>query len=367
MKKKMIKFKHRKIKKNKIAKRKRLKKREKIIYKICTIFILLLINIILFAPNLNIQFFPKKNKGRFFMCYLYNNEAELLYIQLWRLYDYIDKFIIIVSNRTISGVPKNVTFKSFEKNIKKYRKKIDVVYFNNICNKNEYPKIPELRCFQQSQRDYAKTFIEEKYNPTEKDILIIADIDEILTREGIKYIKKNPPNIFYFIHGSLYFPYYYHRVSEWDRSFAVRYRKKMKTLSYYRELTITNRNTLKYSFNQSKPLVTHCSFCFKDIEEFRNKLKSFTHQELNKPPYTTNNFIFKSRYCRKKIGSPLGYDEPYEGWKHLIPNDERLKYLIDRSFMYPLNQTTYTEKDLETMCNRTYNRTPFELSAKYKS
>ena len=35
--------------------------------------------------------------------------------------------------------------------------------------------------------------------------------------------------------------------------------------------------------------------------------------------------------------------------------------------MYPLNQTTYTEKDLETMCNETYNRTPFELSAKYKS
>ena len=109
------------------------------------------------------------------------------------------------------------------------------------------------------------------------------------------------------------------------------------------------------------------TFCFKDIEQYKNKLISFAHQEVNKPPYTTNNLIFKSRYCRKKIGSPLGYDEPYEGWKHLIPNDERLKYLIDRSFMYPINQTTYTEKDLETMCNRTYNRTPFELSAKYKS
>jgi hypothetical protein len=28
--------------------------------------------------------------------------------------------------------------------------------------------------------------------------------------------------------------------------------------------------------------------------------------------------------------------------------------------MYPLNLTTYTEKDLETMCNRKYNRKPFE-------
>ena len=35
--------------------------------------------------------------------------------------------------------------------------------------------------------------------------------------------------------------------------------------------------------------------------------------------------------------------------------------------MYSLNQTTYTKNDLETMCNRIYNRTPFEPSAKYKS
>ena len=41
-----------------------------------------------------------------------------------------------------------------------------------------------------SQRDYAKNYIEENYNPTEKDLLIVVDIDEILTREGIEYIKK---------------------------------------------------------------------------------------------------------------------------------------------------------------------------------
>ena len=33
--------------------------------------------------------------------------------------------------------------------------------------------------------------------------------------------------------------------------------------------------------------------------------------------------------------------------------------------MYPLSQTNYTEKDLETMCNLKYNRTPFGPSSKY--
>ena len=33
------------------------------------------------------------------------------------------------------------------------------------------------------------------------NLLIVADLDEILTREGIQYIKQHPPNNFYFIKG----------------------------------------------------------------------------------------------------------------------------------------------------------------------
>ena len=33
---------------------------------------------------------------------------------------------------------------------------------------------------------------------------------------------------------------------------------------------------------------------------------------------------------------------------------------MDPSFMYPLNEMSYTEKDLENMCFRKFNRTPFE-------
>ena len=39
-----------------------------------------------------------------------------------------------------------------------------------------------------SQRDYAKNYFETKYNPTKNDLLIVTDLDEILTREGIECI-----------------------------------------------------------------------------------------------------------------------------------------------------------------------------------
>ena len=47
--------------------------------------------------------------------------------------------------------------------------------------------------------------------------------------------------------------------------------------------------------------------------------------------------------------------------KNLIPKDERLKYLIDPSFMYNLNETIYTKKDLESLCVIKYNRKPLEI------
>ena len=189
-----------------------------------------------------------------------------------------------------------------------------------------------------------------------------------MTREAIKYIKKNPPKDYYFIKGTLYFPYFYHGLENWDRGVVVRYKKNMKTLTQYRAKKIRNNTLIKYKYKPSKPLLTHCSYCFKNIEEYKDKLKSFSHQKFNKFPYTSNNWIFKSHYCREKIASPIKeYDETYEGWKHLIPDDERLKYLVDPSFMYSLNQTTYSEKDLKNLCNFTYNRTAFELSAKYNS
>ena len=291
---------------------------------------------------------------------MYNNEASMAYIHIWRLYDYVDRFIVLISNRTFSGLPKVFTFSGFEENIRPYMNKVDIVNFNNICNKKDYPSENLIWCFENSQRDYAKTFIEEHYDPTEDDLLVVVDIDEIFTREGIEYVKKNPPKDFYHVKGSMYFPYYYHKVQDWDKGCVIRYNKKLiTTLSNFRK-KIYNYNTLKYKYNSSKPLITHCSYCFKELESYKNKIKSFSHEELNREPYITNNWIFKSHYCREKINSPPGYDEPYEGWRDLIPDDQRLKYLIDPSFMYPLNLTTYSRKDLETICDRKYNRTPFE-------
>ena len=106
------------------------------------IFILLILYFVIIRkifkinPILNIiKIFKASNdnNGRVFICATYNNEEEMAYIHLWRLYDYVDKFIIVVSNLTYSLQPKNVTFDLFKKELKRYKDKMDIVYFDNIC------------------------------------------------------------------------------------------------------------------------------------------------------------------------------------------------------------------------------------------
>ena len=50
--------------------------------------------------------------------------------------------------------------------------KIDIIYYNDGCNKNEYPNIGEIWCTEMCQRDYAKIYIEKHYNATEEDLLL---------------------------------------------------------------------------------------------------------------------------------------------------------------------------------------------------
>ena len=155
--------------------------------------------------------------------------------------------------------------------------KIDIVYFNNICVQKRYYNYKLRWCFEMSQRDFAQYYIKKKYNTTQNYLFIITDLDELLTREGIKYIIKNPLKDYYFLKDDVYFPNDFVRHEKWNRGLVKRYNKSMATLSKLRSMTPSDKNTLKYKDNPNKP-ITHCSYCFKDMEEYRNKIRSYGHQ-----------------------------------------------------------------------------------------
>ena len=64
----------------------------------------------------------------------------MAFIHLWRLYDYIDRFIFVITNITHNCLPKNITFSPYDQNIEKYMDKVDIVFFDNLCNAKVYQK-----------------------------------------------------------------------------------------------------------------------------------------------------------------------------------------------------------------------------------
>ena len=99
----------------------------------------------------------------------------------------------------------------------------------------------------------------------------------------------------------------------------------MNALSNHWVIKTIFNNIIKFKHNPSKPIIIHCSYCFKDGEEYKGKLKSFEHKKFNILPYSSSGWMFKSHYSIIKMNSlKKENDEPYESWKHLIQDDERL-------------------------------------------
>ncbi len=130
---------------------------------------------------------------------------------------------------------------------------------------------------------------------------------------------------------TIYFPYYLHRFEDCYQNLMVKYNKTIKMLTLFTGMQIIDNSTIKFKDRPSKPFITLYSYYCKGIKKYRNKLRIYLYQEFNKPPYITNDWIFKSHYCIEKLGSPTdGFDEPYNGWSHLIFDDGGLKYFIAR-------------------------------------
>ena len=166
----------------------------------------------------------ENRKMRIFDTWMYNGESESAYIRIWRLYEYVDFFIIMTAELTFSGHKRNVSFAPFEKELELYKDKMHVIKFpRKICYRHAYNKMDRVWCRENSERDYSIVAMREQFNLTSEDIVLISDVDEIFTREALRYIIKNPPKTFYQVKGASYYPYYFHFISDWDHAVVYRY------------------------------------------------------------------------------------------------------------------------------------------------
>ncbi|HWZ16326.1 MAG TPA: hypothetical protein VNW95_13895 [Mucilaginibacter sp.] len=216
-------------------------------------------------------------------CFLLNEELDLLELRLNYLNALVDKFVIVESAYTFSGIPKPLHFGNNTRRFARFLSKI------NYITDTAEPDLTSAWVNEYHQRNLIKTGLK---SANHDDLIIISDLDEIpyLNRILDDFQLDIPQRIpmslsYYFLNGV-------QPNETWSLSVITPFR-------FIKNVNIGNRdaliNDLNIKLNYSGYYGGHFAYLFgNDINRYINKIKSFSHQEYNTNYYLNPNRI---KYC----------------------------------------------------------------------
>ncbi|KAJ3680216.1 hypothetical protein LUZ60_016494 [Juncus effusus] len=261
---------------------------------------------------------------------LFSNELDLLEIRLAELSPYVHKFLILESNSTFTGRSKPLFFSS---NISRFASyKILFEIFPVLINPNFKTDPFRLEAIHR----LALNSLLRRSGIKEGDVVIMADTDEIPSPETLKILQwcdGIPPVMHLQLRHYMYsfeFPVDY---SSWRATYHVYHNRTRYRHSRQTDLMLSDAGW-------------HCSFCFRRIEDFVFKMKSYSHADrVRKNSYLDpvriqkiicqggdlfdmfpEEYTFRDLFMKmgnvKKSGSAVHLPE------YLIQNAERFKFLL---------------------------------------
>lgn len=218
--------------------------------------------------------------------FMINTELDFLELRLETLYDHVDYFVIVESPLTFQGRPKNLTIRENWSKFERYHAKL-------IYHQLEFPPdfAPLLTWdFEDLQRDsmFTQVFpkLADQQAPNADDVIIVADVDEIPRPETIDILRSCifPPRLTLSSKFYYYSFQFLHSGPEWAHPQATFYQGPNKTIT---PTNLRNGDGGSFFHRQFFEKATmknaswHCSSCFATIEQFLNKMASFSHIWMN--------------------------------------------------------------------------------------
>ncbi|CEJ79786.1 Putative Glycosyl transferase family 17 protein [[Torrubiella] hemipterigena] len=232
--------------------------------------------------------FTPRRERRVYDLVMVNSELDFLEIRLNTLYDYVDYFIIVEAPKTFQNATKPLIIKENWENFGRYHDKM-------IYHELTYPATfnpSRAWDYEDLQRDatydQVMTRLEGARAPLPMDVIIVADVDEIPRPQSLLVLRScNYPrrltlaSIFYY-----YSFQFLHTGPEWPHPQATYYEGS-------NTLKPTNLRNGDGGFplfrDREKGMLNnagwHCSSCFATIEQFLNKMASFSHGWMNAEEY----------------------------------------------------------------------------------
>jgi beta-1,4-mannosyl-glycoprotein beta-1,4-N-acetylglucosaminyltransferase len=233
---------------------------------------------------------------KIFDAFPFFNELELLEIRLEELYDDVDYFIICESTKTHQNKPKELNYFNNKEKFKKFQDKIIYHIFN--------PEIyPYQWYIENEQRNNLKIVIDNLIS--KNDYILLSDADEIIDKNIIKQIRKNPSEFqkpktcimqmsYNFINTVVKSPWHH---AGWRGTVII-------PAEFYLKTDLHSWRVQKDELERVENAGWHFSF-LGGAERIKTKIKSYGHAEFNNEAYTNIENI-ENRI--KNLLDPLGRD-----------------------------------------------------------
>jgi beta-1,4-mannosyl-glycoprotein beta-1,4-N-acetylglucosaminyltransferase len=226
-------------------------------------------------------------------CFIFYNEIDLLTYRLNILNEYVDYFVIVESTHTFTGKNKNLFYNENKNLFEKFKEKIIHIIIDDFPYK--YPNINFNKNEQWKNEEYQRNYISrglDKIVLNENDIIIIADLDEIPDPNILCKIKQNEIKIDINI---LEMDFYYYNLNskindKWHLC-------KILSYKFYKQKNISCGEIRRFNAQIIKNGGWHLSY-FGNSIFIKNKIESFSHQELNNYNFTDKDKIdYRIKNC----------------------------------------------------------------------
>ena len=257
---------------------------------------------------------------------LVNTELEWLEIRMGQMNDQVDYFVVVEASKTFTDTEKPLLVRENWQRFKRYHHKIilhtldiDGVEFENAWARERFSRnamygqvIPRL------------TGEREAF---QGDVIIVSDIDEIPRPDALKALRNCEfPREVTLRTKMYYYGFQWLERGDWLHPQATYYDMERTVLPD--DLRRSNGAHLYHAG-------WHCSYCFSTVEEMVVKIKSFSHQELDRDEFKDKEQILNrvrngtDLFGRDDVRFDRVEDNP-DVPEFILNQKDRYNYLIDR-------------------------------------
>ncbi|KAI0359739.1 glycosyltransferase family 17 protein [Trametes cingulata] len=197
---------------------------------------------------------------------LFSSELDLLEIRMHELAPVVSKFFVVEADRTFTGRPKNLTFADHAERFAPFADKlVHSVFHGRVLEPGESPFVNEA-----AQRNHMNDLLRSQMSgDAEPPLVIFSDVDEIPSAHTIKLLQAcEAPNP---IHLQMREYLYSFEWPAGEGSWRAQVHRLGADGSGYNHGQVAEWKLADSGW--------HCSFCFRHLHEFADKMSGYSHAD----------------------------------------------------------------------------------------